>query len=782
MMYLKIAACATCIGVSQAQVCPSMMTRFVENTSLLNGSVLDAVVWDDGTGPAIYAVGTFLPPGMPSRGVARWRPGEGWTAVGEGVSFTALAIEVFDDGTGEKLYVGGNFISLGDSTVNFITRWNGTDFEPVGDGFNSQVTALAVYDDGNGEALYAGGEFTMSGATEAQHVARWTGTQWVGVGQGLSRTTNTSLFYVRDMHVFDDGTGEALYVGGGFDVAGVVTTPNIAKWTATDFWQRVGNGSSSGNPTHSVFSLATFDAGNGPRLYVAGTSPQYGGVNTGFLGAWDGATWSRPIDGINGPVYEVDALDDGEGAQLYFSGTFNSAAGTPTTGTARWNGTSVENETTGGVTRAFAALPTGDDAVLFMGRNFPAPYALARFDGDWAPTDIPLTGPKLAALWVRAPHLGGPAMYLAGSPMTDASGGASSVMRQTENGWRAVGALAEQVRDMEDDRRFATPRVVALTANSVWSWDSVAWTEINPGTGTSETWDSMHVVQSGPAAGIYISSPSRIMRYHQDAWTDITPSATYVRFLTSANFDPRPGDELYASGRFPVPPNNVAPVSRFDGFEWTPILGHPNTSADGIATGDLGEGVRILTAGNRGVQSWDGSTWTQVFPASYTQTTYQVVVGESATGPLVIASSGVNVSSWDGTRVCDLATASAFIDRLAFVPRTDRDPVAFALGNFQEINGQPADGLAVVAFPPRVCPADMTGSSDPSDPAYGQPDGLLNADDFFYFIDQYAAGNLSIADVSGSTDPSDPAYGVPDGVIDPADFFYYLDTFVAGCE
>ncbi|MBX3364962.1 MAG: hypothetical protein KF866_09375 [Phycisphaeraceae bacterium] len=80
-----------------------------------------------------------------------------------------------------------------------------------------------------------------------------------------------------------------------------------------------------------------------------------------------------------------------------------------------------------------------------------------------------------------------------------------------------------------------------------------------------------------------------------------------------------------------------------------------------------------------------------------------------------------------------------------------------------------------------VCVADLSGSSDPNDPAYGVPDGQVDASDFFYFLDQFVAGNDRVADLSGSSDPNDPAYGVPDGQIDASDFFYYLDRFVAGC-
>ncbi|MCB9844832.1 MAG: hypothetical protein H6811_02435 [Phycisphaeraceae bacterium] len=82
--------------------------------------------------------------------------------------------------------------------------------------------------------------------------------------------------------------------------------------------------------------------------------------------------------------------------------------------------------------------------------------------------------------------------------------------------------------------------------------------------------------------------------------------------------------------------------------------------------------------------------------------------------------------------------------------------------------------------PVEPCEADLTGSSDPNDPEYGVPNGVTDGDDFFYFLDQFAAGNLDVADLTGSGDPNDPEYGVPDGTLDGDDFFFYLDLFV-GC-
>lgn len=86
-----------------------------------------------------------------------------------------------------------------------------------------------------------------------------------------------------------------------------------------------------------------------------------------------------------------------------------------------------------------------------------------------------------------------------------------------------------------------------------------------------------------------------------------------------------------------------------------------------------------------------------------------------------------------------------------------------------------------VARLPSFCPGDLSGSSDPNDGDYGDPDGSLDAADFFYYLDQFTLGSSAEADLTGSSDPNDPAYGVPDGTLDIADFFYFLDLFVRGC-
>ncbi len=79
------------------------------------------------------------------------------------------------------------------------------------------------------------------------------------------------------------------------------------------------------------------------------------------------------------------------------------------------------------------------------------------------------------------------------------------------------------------------------------------------------------------------------------------------------------------------------------------------------------------------------------------------------------------------------------------------------------------------------CEPDLTTTAIPGSPGYGVPNGTLNNDDFFYYLSQFAAGNIAVADVTTTAIPGSPGYGVPNGVINNDDFFYYLSIFAAGC-
>ena len=179
-------------------------------------------VYDDGTGPALYAGG------FTTRGLARW-DGESWETVDSDVG-AVNALAVFDDGTGPGLYAGGQFSTAGGAPANRIARWDGESWSPLGSGTSYEVRSLHVFDDGRGPALYVGGAFAYAGGVPVYGIARWDGREWSDPGGGLFADRTYS---VDSMTTFDDGSGPALYAGGRFSYAGGpggVPVDNIARW------------------------------------------------------------------------------------------------------------------------------------------------------------------------------------------------------------------------------------------------------------------------------------------------------------------------------------------------------------------------------------------------------------------------------------------------------------------------------------------------------------------------------------------------------------------------
>ena len=64
---------------------------------------------------------------------------------------------------------------------------------------------------------------------------------------------------------------------------------------------------------------------------------------------------------------------------------------------------------------------------------------------------------------------------------------------------------------------------------------------------------------------------------------------------------------------------------------------------------------------------------------------------------------------------------------------------------------------------------------------WGVPNGVVNNDDFFYYLGRFVAGDGGEADLTATAIPGTPGYGMPNGVISNDDFFYYLSLFAGGC-
>ena len=209
-----------------------------------NELIRSLTVYDDGSGagPALYAGGNFtiMSGDIQTNYIAKW-DGARWAPLGSGMDGGwVYAMAAYDDGSGPALYAGGSFTTAGGVLANGIAKWDGKQWSAlpgggIGGPFNDpRVSALTVFDDGVGDhpALFLAGRFLTAGGVEAKAIARWDGRTWSALGLGLQDNERDKVPIAWALEVFDDGTGDgpALFAGGDFSFAGNFSSQRIAKW------------------------------------------------------------------------------------------------------------------------------------------------------------------------------------------------------------------------------------------------------------------------------------------------------------------------------------------------------------------------------------------------------------------------------------------------------------------------------------------------------------------------------------------------------------------------
>jgi hypothetical protein len=537
--------------------------------AMIEGTVSALAVYDDGSGPALYLGGQFATAGgVATSGLARW-DGTTWSDVGGGTDQPVFAMTKFDDGRGEALYVGGKFTQAGGIPANAIARWDGAQFEALGGGipgvpYNASVQSLLVHDDGTGAALYAGGRFGEATGAPGNCLARWDGSAWSALGSGLTATSDQFVASVSTLCAFDSGAGTTLYAGGHFEMAGDERARGIGAWNA-GAWSGLPDGTANGM-SGTVEAMAVGDLGNGPRLFAAGAFDFAGQTSVQSVAAWDGSSWSALGPGLDpDEIRALAVYDDGTGPQLYVGGHDLPLDGNPSGHIVRWNGTT------------WSTLQNGVSGA----KSLTEVFALTVFDDG---------------------H--GPALYVGGNF-------SGNIARWNGTSWSSVGyGLASMVYALTvyDDGSGAKLVAGGFVQNypNVFVWDGSTWARL--GSGVDGTVYSFAVIEGAGrhdlyAAGLLPSaggSPlNNVARWDGTSWSSVGRGLCDVVEALGV-YDDGTGPALYAGGRFICSgTQSLGHIAKWDGTAWRGLASGVDLEVQslGVYSSTSGAGASLFAGG-----------------------------------------------------------------------------------------------------------------------------------------------------------------------------------------
>ena len=336
-----------------------------------------------------------------------------------------------------------------------MPHWSPNFGLPGVNGATPQVDCFEVFDDGTGESLYVGGLFTMAGNANVTNIARWNGAAWTSVGAGLAGR-------VRALFVYNDGGGDALYAGGDF-------LGGIKRWNGVS-WASLGTGANG-----PVYAIGSYNEGTGEALFVGGQFGVAGGVSALNVARFKNNAWSAVGSGLGAKVQAFAVFNDGTGSKLFAGGEFITSGAGIAQRVARWSGSAWTNVANGlnGPVRTLGVYNDGTGTKLYAGGDFsfaggaPAMH-VARYDGTaWAQVGSGLLNGNV--LCFGAHDDGGGKRLYAGGTFSDAQAPFTFLARWDGATWSGVGKSPNaEVRALID---WATPLPsgVALFAGGTFS-------------------------------------------------------------------------------------------------------------------------------------------------------------------------------------------------------------------------------------------------------------------------------------------------------------------------
>jgi hypothetical protein len=555
----------------------------------------DLVAHDDGTGPALYLVGSDL--SVPSLGSRVLRfDGANWVQLGPNLPLGVLSMLSFDDGAGARLYIGG---SSATSIPSHVLQWNGTSWTSVGALLES-VSQLASLDSGTGPRLYAS---TTSSPPTAQVLHVLSGGTWT--------PATTEIGSVLTMVRADLGAGERLHLFGYF--GGTTVNPGGRVFDGTTL-------------THYPTPLVTFGAVQHAALVVAPDGSRrlaLGGsftrVNqrlcTGFA-YWDGQDAAPIGHGFNGRVYALGSIPNGNARRLVAGSQPLRAGGTTSNSESHlWlqNGGEFEpmNEPNGlDDVLTLGSVDFGAGEVLFCGRYVASSFtsALMRWTGtSWVSANFSGTVDALLAFDSGSGNrliIGGN-FTAPGNRIAAYDGTSYSTLG---SGMDNIVATLARHDEGAGERLFAGGLFTTAggaSANRVARWDGATWTALGSGIASGGLNALCSYAAELYAGGTFTDAGgtlvSNLARWNGNAWSDVPGGGANGSVLALCVHDDGRGPALYAAGGFSMIGGITAfNIARFDGQTWEPVDGGvDNVVIDLASIDDDGDGdAELFAAGD----------------------------------------------------------------------------------------------------------------------------------------------------------------------------------------
>lgn len=234
-------------------------------------------MFDSGSGPELYVGGWLSIESQPSvaQGVVRLTS-SGFVPLGAGLSADnedslvgVRALTVFDDGSGPALYAGGSFTHAEGQAARNVARWDGQNWSPVGAGLLEDrsdswivptVRSLVPWSDENGPVLLAAGDFAIG---TVQGIASWRGVEWIADFGDFERSG------IAELKAIDRGDGPVLYACGWFTTINGQPGALIARHINGE-WDAFGADLLGAELGDTVFTAEYFDDGRGPAIFAGG--------------------------------------------------------------------------------------------------------------------------------------------------------------------------------------------------------------------------------------------------------------------------------------------------------------------------------------------------------------------------------------------------------------------------------------------------------------------------------------------------------------------------------